>query len=249
MKNIMKTISAPRRFALAAACLAIILACFVLCTSCGAKEYSDASLNYTVSGDSATIVGYYGEKASVTVPAAIDGKTVTTIAEGAFKDSKATEVNLPPTITDIEAGAFTVGTLIISTSSSGEQKQQEAADDGKNTGSTGADFTRAAAGDTVEVGGISLNVVTADDGMLTLADASGKTYHTNGCFVISDSEHKPLKGDISISYSNGVTETFTAAEDTASAASSTRKIMPFVIILVVALAGAFVFVLWKRKRR
>ena len=71
--------------------------------------YTEGSLYYTVNGDSITIVGCFGD-GIITVPAAIAGTPVNTIASGAFSDSQwITAVNLPDTITSIESGAIADG--------------------------------------------------------------------------------------------------------------------------------------------
>lgn len=72
---------------------------------------SAADFDYSLDGGTATITGYHGSVSSIVVPAAIDGRDVTAIASGAFRDCSMTEVILPATIGIVEAGAFQNCTL------------------------------------------------------------------------------------------------------------------------------------------
>jgi hypothetical protein len=62
------------------------------------------------SGDTVTITRYYGNGGSVEIPSEIDGKTVTGIGEGAFKNSpnpnNITSVTIPDSVTGIGKNAF-----------------------------------------------------------------------------------------------------------------------------------------------
>ena len=88
--------------------LFLIINCSIWAYADG-EIYTEGSLYYTVNGDSITIVGCFGD-GIITVPAAIAGTPVNTIASGAFSDSQwITAVNLPDTITSIESGAIADG--------------------------------------------------------------------------------------------------------------------------------------------
>ncbi len=68
------------------------------------REESDFS--YIETGSAVTITGYNGKGINITVPEKLNGKTVNTIGEGAFYNSKLVNVNLPTTVTTIGKNAF-----------------------------------------------------------------------------------------------------------------------------------------------
>lgn len=53
-----------------------------------------------------TITGYHGDSDPIVVPQTIDGKTVGAIAHGAFRDCRAKNLILPPTMVQVAEGAF-----------------------------------------------------------------------------------------------------------------------------------------------
>ena len=62
---------------------------------------------YTVSENTATIVGYVGTSSDITIPELIDGRPVTNIGEEAFYDySWLTSVTIPDSVTTLEWAAF-----------------------------------------------------------------------------------------------------------------------------------------------
>lgn len=62
----------------------------------------------TISGDTVIIYGYSGTNATVTIPSSIGGKTVSGIAQNAFRGKTLlTSVYIPTNITFIGANAFT----------------------------------------------------------------------------------------------------------------------------------------------
>jgi BspA type Leucine rich repeat region (6 copies) len=66
-----------------------------------------AQFTYITNADNTiTITGYTGVGGDVTIPAVIDGLTVTSIGEGAFGGTSLTSVTIPDGVTDIEDGAF-----------------------------------------------------------------------------------------------------------------------------------------------
>jgi putative transposon-encoded protein len=81
----------------AAACLA--LAAGIVCTACGpsAKDFE-----YTVSPErTVAITGYKSTAAKVSIPAKIEGMSVTVIDNGAFKEKALTRVTIPKSVTYI----------------------------------------------------------------------------------------------------------------------------------------------------
>lgn len=81
----------------------IILVSLGLLTSVNADIYSD--FTYTTNGASLTITGYTGPGGIVTIPDAIDGKPVTSIAGSAFaNNTNLTSVTIPSSVTNIGYG-------------------------------------------------------------------------------------------------------------------------------------------------
>ena len=70
-----------------------------------AEETVDG-LKYTVSDDGVTITGYTGSETSITIPAEIGGKPVTSIGEYAFYNSGLESIEIPSGVTSIEQCAF-----------------------------------------------------------------------------------------------------------------------------------------------
>lgn len=76
--------------------------------------YTEGTLYYTIGKETVTIVGCFGKKTEVTVPANIAGYPVNTIASGAFTSNKyIRKLNLPDTITTIESGAIPENVRVI----------------------------------------------------------------------------------------------------------------------------------------
>lgn len=71
-----------------------------------AKWNDEQDFEWTVYEDGITVTGYHGNAQTVVIPATIDGKAVTAIAAGAFRDGTMGEVILPNTLTAVEDGAF-----------------------------------------------------------------------------------------------------------------------------------------------
>ena len=71
------------------------------------QEQTDDGLLYKVMDDGTiTVSGYNGTQTELTIPAKINGKTVTTIGEGAFTKASLTAVTIPDTVTKIITCAF-----------------------------------------------------------------------------------------------------------------------------------------------
>ncbi len=70
-----------------------------------AKAESNGVYEYTVSGG-ITITKYIGEETDVVIPETIDGKTVNSIGDDAFKNSSVTSVLIPNSVTSIGESAF-----------------------------------------------------------------------------------------------------------------------------------------------
>ena len=76
--------------------------------------YTEGTLYYTIGDETVTIVGCFGRKDEVTVPASIAGYPVNTIGSGAFMTNRyLKKLNLPDTITVIEDGAIAEGIRVI----------------------------------------------------------------------------------------------------------------------------------------
>ena len=71
-----------------------------------AKWSDPADFDWTVEENIVTITGYRGGDAAVVIPAKIEGKPVTRIAEGAFENGTMSAVILPETLAVVEEGAF-----------------------------------------------------------------------------------------------------------------------------------------------
>lgn len=76
--------------------------------------YTEGTLYYTIGDETVTIVGCFGKKTEVTVPANIAGYPVNTIAAGAFTSNRYIEkLNLPDTITAVETGTIPESVRVI----------------------------------------------------------------------------------------------------------------------------------------
>ena len=74
-----------------------------VCTVCGLPE----GLEYKASGGEATITEYTGSLTELTIPATIDGNTVTVIGQSAFSGCRSfTSVTIPDSVTTIGGSAF-----------------------------------------------------------------------------------------------------------------------------------------------
>jgi hypothetical protein len=83
-----------------------LIGCVFLCSSAFAAQWGD--FTYTVSAsDNVTITKYTGTGGAVVIPAAIDGRPVVSIGNGAFSGcTSVTSVTIPGSITSLGAGAF-----------------------------------------------------------------------------------------------------------------------------------------------
>ena len=71
-----------------------------------AEWSSEGDFEWTYHENGIAVTGYHGSGPTVVIPAAIDGREVTVIAEGAFRNCAMTGVILPNTLTAVEDGAF-----------------------------------------------------------------------------------------------------------------------------------------------
>ena len=70
-------------------------------------RYSDGNFTYTLVGDEAEILGYFGSDTTLTIPDKLDGHTVTRIGDyAAFRHNDIKAVTMPATITYIGERAF-----------------------------------------------------------------------------------------------------------------------------------------------
>ena len=77
-----------------------------------AAEKTSGDYEYTTLDDGTVeISGYNGTGGSVTIPGSIDGKKVTSIGYGAFKDSEISSVTIPDSVTVICEEAFSWSSL------------------------------------------------------------------------------------------------------------------------------------------
>ena len=84
---------------------AVVAMMILFSTTAGADTYGD--FTYTVSGDNATITKYKGAAGDVVIPSEIDGKSVTSIDNYAFKDCiSLTSITVPSSVTSIIINAF-----------------------------------------------------------------------------------------------------------------------------------------------
>ena len=67
----------------------------------GASEFSYVSVNGGIS-----VTGYNGTAANVTIPSSINGKTVVSVGEEAFRQKPVTRVTLPATLTSLGRKCF-----------------------------------------------------------------------------------------------------------------------------------------------
>lgn len=67
---------------------------------------TEAGFKYTISGESAVIMGYTGNAKEVTIPSNLNGYMVTAIGECAFEGSSIRTISMPDTVTEIGDWAF-----------------------------------------------------------------------------------------------------------------------------------------------
>ncbi len=88
---------------LAALCLTLLL----LPTTAEAADPVPEGLKYEIDGDEVTITDYAGSATTLTIPATIEGKPVTTIGRYAFsRCTSLTAITIPNSVTAIDDGAF-----------------------------------------------------------------------------------------------------------------------------------------------
>ena len=93
---------------------ALLLILSVTSAAHAEEIYTEGTLYYTIGNETVTIVGCFGRKTEVTVPASIAGYPVNTIASGAFMTNNYLELlKLPDTITVIEKDAVKEGVRVI----------------------------------------------------------------------------------------------------------------------------------------
>lgn len=76
-----------------------------------AKENPATDFAYTTDGDEVHITAYYGSGPQCVIPGTVEGKTVTRVCGGAFRDVKIQVLVLPQTVRTVEPGAFSGSTL------------------------------------------------------------------------------------------------------------------------------------------
>lgn len=85
--------------------LPLVLLALLLCCAALADDLSD--FKFSVTGDTVTVTGYTGSASSVKIPDWYQGKRVTALGPGLFKNNKTvTSVSLPSTVTVLGEGAF-----------------------------------------------------------------------------------------------------------------------------------------------
>ena len=91
--------------------LSVLLLTALLCTTAYASDiYDQGYFKYRLEDGGVTIVLYFGNESVVEVPNQISGTPVSKIAAGAFTNCpEVTQVILPDTIMEVEAGAFGSG--------------------------------------------------------------------------------------------------------------------------------------------
>lgn len=97
-----------------AAGLALCMLCSIALCGCKKKSdfhYDNAPLEaytYEIKGDEAIVTGFTATNTVANIPEELDGKPVTVVKAGAFKDVTTLEtINLPPTMVTVEDNAFT----------------------------------------------------------------------------------------------------------------------------------------------
>ena len=96
-------------------CVCMLLASPRAAFAANEKWFGHDYFEYIVEADdSVTIMNYFGTEEVVQVPDMISGRVVSKIAKGAFAGKKTVkEVQLPATIMEIEAGAFSDGINVV----------------------------------------------------------------------------------------------------------------------------------------
>ena len=70
------------------------------------EQKKDSEFTYTTKNNQLTITGYTGKSTTIIIPSVINGYTVSSIGDNAFKGTKITSVSIPSTITSIGWFAF-----------------------------------------------------------------------------------------------------------------------------------------------
>ena len=79
------------------------------------ETYADEQYHYVVDGDTCSITGFEGNDSEIVIPATIDGKTVTSIADGAFEyNTTLVSVEIPQGVIKIGDEAFQGCTGLVS---------------------------------------------------------------------------------------------------------------------------------------
>lgn len=70
--------------------------------------YSEGYFKYTISGDEAAIIEYFGSESEIVIPSSLGGRTVTELRGRIFRsDLPVTKLTLPDTLTEIDDSLLT----------------------------------------------------------------------------------------------------------------------------------------------
>ena len=250
----------PNTFSALIMAMAVFLA-FALQKNVHADDYIHGYFIYTIEDESVTITDYTGSESVVTIPAMIGGNPVNTIASGAFADSETVvTVNLPETVTSIEAGAFNGQNVVYYSVSPGE----DAVQDGGNTeeadgqaGTNGGEDSGAVSGNGTADGSGSSSEGNTADGQYEEADVSLPDDGRNESSA-SGTQQNVEESTQAASSDDGNAQSVSAdteapeagngtaqSENTASGSHAARIIVPVVIIIAAAVCAG---VIVKRRR-
>ena len=186
------------------------------------KTYSEGDLYYTVDDESITITGYFGDDATVEIPASIAGIPVNAVAAGAFADTPAETIYLPETIRYLGDGALGEATVVFADGTSAEEliASSTVTSNGQGNASGGADSSQGATG--------SQSVVAEKEDSSQASGSQQTVVGSDGSVAASDNPFS--EGDvIDDDGEEGSAEAVAAdneADDTAAESAASESVAP-----------------------
>ena len=228
--------------------------------------YTHGTLRYTVADQSVTIVGAFGSSREITVPAAIGGTPVNTIAPGAFADRTALEtLNLPDTITAIGENAIPDGVQVVYNSNTdpslvppallrqSQTPAQEQTPDTPEPTPEPAPQTPAApqtptSGDAVSEAETDLSTLEQTQSAATAPATAAQPAPADTTAPAASGDAAPEESTAPAPAQLGAAQTVEAGEETPTAAATNHGVW-YLIAAAAVLTAALVFVVLRLRRR
>lgn len=255
-------------------CALILILSIPVAAHADDEVYTEGTLYYTIGDETITIVGCFGSKQEVTVPASIAGYPVNTIAKGAFTDNRSIKkLYLPDVITTIEDGAIADSIQVIYNANTAhpqndppdivtgrepilvpadpDDTQKPKSDDKKTPDATqpnaSGDKKETSASGSGSSSGTGGDLIMEDDVDLSNEEASEDSSAEKSPGKTSDNSDISAKDPASTEKKTSEKSSDDDSADASGGSGSTLPIM-IVVIVVIAAAAAVFFVIRHKKK-